>query len=111
MNKNPTNLKELNQGAKQRSKQAITKVRKALKKLKKEGKKINFESVAKTARVAKSMLYANRQLREEIESLREQHLAQNQEGLLTEMSKLETENARLKILLNELVSPTNKSNY
>ena len=56
--------------AKQKSQKTRGKVDKAISKFSIEGKAINFNSIAKEAKVSKSWLYKEQDIRQRIESLR-----------------------------------------
>jgi hypothetical protein len=93
--------KRLAEAAAQRTIDADWRVRNALRELDREGAVISFVSVAQRARVSRAFLYANADLRGEIEALR-----QSQDGMPTRLPVRERASdasirARLRAALEE----------
>ncbi|MEM6402771.1 MAG: DUF6262 family protein [Cyanobacteria bacterium P01_D01_bin.116] len=70
-------IEALQEAAAQKSKEAALRVDKALEKMVKQGHKISFKSVAQTANVSTAYLYKQENLRNRIESLRDQQKQQS----------------------------------
>ena len=117
MNKQVRNTTEIVRLAKQKSQKTREKVDKAISKFSIEGKAINFNSIAKEAKVSKSWLYKEQDIRQRIESLRKRQItsiivsksekSSRSEGVLvktlkTRVKELEEENKKLKNQIQKL---------
>ena len=109
MDKQVRNTTEIVRLAKQKSQKTREKVDKAISKFSIEGKAINFNSIAKEAKVSKSWLYKEQDIRQRIESLRKRQItsiivsksekSSRSEGVLvktlkTRVKELEEENKK-----------------
>lgn len=77
MDKQVRNTTEIVRLAQQKSQKTREKVDKAISKFSIEGKAINFNSIAKEAKVSKSWLYKEQDIRQRIESLRKRQITSN----------------------------------
>lgn len=117
MAKKVRNTDEIVRLAKLKSKKTRENVEKAISKLSLNGEKINFNKVAKEAKVSKSWLYKEQDIRQRIESLRKQQKTENviskpkkssrsEEVLIktlkTRVKELEEENIRLRNQIQKL---------
>ncbi|AVP37250.1 MULTISPECIES: DUF6262 family protein [Staphylococcus] len=117
MDKQVRNTTEIVRLAKQKSQKTREKVDKAISKFSIEGKAINFNSIAKEAKVSKSWLYKEQDIRQRIESLRKRQItsiivsksekSSRSEGVLvktlkTRVKELEEENKKLKNQIQKL---------